>query len=322
MKFFNRVAPYLLIAILPSLAGCPYGNGRHDDISGVNIGIGVSAYPDLVPVPGYPVYYDPRANSNYFFYDGLYWVYQVDNWYVSSWYNGPWQLVDREDVPAFVLRVPVHYYRHPPVYFRSWRADAPPHWGEHWGRDWEARRGGWDRWDARSAPPAAPLPDYQRQYSGNRYPRAIEQQRSIQTENYRYQPHETVTQQHFQPPGRPSSSRTEPQGRPPVEQRPSAQQQYVPQKQPRQQPQTREPLPTQPVHQTQPVRQAQPGHQPPSTQPPQTGPQYRGRERKIAPQDPAAKSGPALKEQDRKNESAPLDKSREKPNDERGRGSQ
>ena len=47
-------------------------------------------------MPGYPVYYAPRINSNYFFYDGMYWVYQRDNWYASSWYNGPWGLVAPE----------------------------------------------------------------------------------------------------------------------------------------------------------------------------------------------------------------------------------
>ncbi|MDO9219620.1 MAG: hypothetical protein Q7T90_01225, partial [Thiobacillus sp.] len=57
-------------------------------VPGVNIGINLPAYPRLVRVPGYPVYYDPRVNLNYFFYDGLYWVFQGDNWYASSWYNG------------------------------------------------------------------------------------------------------------------------------------------------------------------------------------------------------------------------------------------
>ena len=49
----------------------------------VDIGIQVPVYPQLVQVPGYPVYYAPRASANYFFYDGAYWVYQGDSWYVS-----------------------------------------------------------------------------------------------------------------------------------------------------------------------------------------------------------------------------------------------
>jgi hypothetical protein len=86
----------------------------------------------------------------------------------------------------------------PPSYFHGWRADAPPHWGEHWGRDWEGRRSGWDRRDQRSAPPPAPLPSYQRKYSGDRYPREREQQNTIRSERYHYQPRESVTQKHYQ----------------------------------------------------------------------------------------------------------------------------
>ena len=82
---------------------------------GVSIGINLPTYPDLVRVPGYPVYYAPQIDSNYFFYDGMYWVYQSDNWYASSWYNGPWGLVAPEVVPVFILRIPVSYYRVPPV---------------------------------------------------------------------------------------------------------------------------------------------------------------------------------------------------------------
>jgi hypothetical protein len=164
----------------------------------VSISITVDTYPTLVQVPGYPVYYDPQLNSNYFFYDGLYWVYAGDTWYASTWYNGPWQMVGPESVPLFVLRVPVRYYRQPPVYFRGWQADAPPRWGEHWGQGWEAHRAGWDRWDRQAVPPPAPLPVYQRQYAGARYPRAPEQQQAIRAESYHYQPREAVTQQHYQ----------------------------------------------------------------------------------------------------------------------------
>jgi hypothetical protein len=80
----------------------------------VSIGINLPAYPQLVVVPGYPVYYAPRMQANYFFYDGMYWVFQGDNWYASSWYNGPWWFVEPYAVPVYVLRVPVRYYRQPP----------------------------------------------------------------------------------------------------------------------------------------------------------------------------------------------------------------
>ena len=163
----------------------------------VSIGINLPLFPELVPVPGYPVYYAPRVDANYFFYDGMYWVYQGDNWYASSWYNGPWWLVDPQVVPLFVLRIPVSYYRQPPSYFRGWRTNSPPRWGEHWGRGWEQRHSGWDRWQRGSVPAPAPLPVYQRQYSGDRYPR-VEQQQTLRSKHYRYQPRDKIVRQHFQ----------------------------------------------------------------------------------------------------------------------------
>ena len=180
-------------------------------VPGIQIGIDVPAYPELVRVPGYPVYYDPRASSNYFFYDGAYWVYQGDSWYTSAWYNGPWHPVAPAYVPAYVLRVPVRYYRAPPPYFRGWRADAPPRWGDHWGRDWADRRRGWDRWDRRAVPRPAPLPVYQRAYPAERYPGELERQHAIRNDQYRYRPREDVTRQHYEYRGAP---RAEPQRQP------------------------------------------------------------------------------------------------------------
>lgn len=165
----------------------------------VSIGINLPAYPQMQRVPGYPVYYAPQAPGNFFFYDGLYWVFEDDDWYFSSWYNGPWRLMEPVYVPVYLLRVPVRYYRRPPVYFTYWRAEAPPRWNERWGRDWEQRRAGWDRWDRSKAPAPAPLPDYQRNYPQGRYPQA-EQQDNIRTERYRYQPREPVVRQQFAQP--------------------------------------------------------------------------------------------------------------------------
>ena len=183
----------LLCSIAPAPAQVSVGIGTPY----VSVGINVPTYPELVPVPGYPVYYAPRLNANYFFYDGMYWLFDGENWYSSIWYNGPWELCAPEFVPLFVLRVPVAYYRRPPVYFNVWGRNAPPHWGEHWGASWESRRSGWDRWDRASIPAPAPLPVYQRQYSGSRYPR-VEQQQVLQTQNYRYQPRDTEVRQQYQ----------------------------------------------------------------------------------------------------------------------------
>ena len=127
----------------------------------------------------------------------MYWVYQNDNWYSSSWYNGPWAVVDPEIVPPFILQVPVRYYRRPPPYFHGWAAPAPPRWAEHWGPAWAEKRQGWDKVDRGHVPPAAPVPTYQRQYSGKRYP-TVQQQPALHTRNYKYQPREPVVRQHYE----------------------------------------------------------------------------------------------------------------------------
>jgi len=193
MRHLLVVLSILLAQSAPAVAQVGFGIA----VPGLSIGINLPVYPQLVAVPGYPVYYAPQVNSNYFFYDGAYWIYQRDNWYASAWYNGPWGLVAPDAVPLYVLRVPVRYYRRPPAYFYGWRSDAAPRWDEHWGHSWSQSHGGWDHWNRASAPSPAPLPVYQRQYTGSRYPRP-EQQSALQVQNYRYQPHETVVQQHYE----------------------------------------------------------------------------------------------------------------------------
>ncbi len=154
-------------------------------LPGVRIGVNIPAYPDMVPVPGYPVYYAPQLDQNLFFYDGTYWLFSDDQWYSSTWYNGPWYQVEPYSVPAFVLRIPVRFYRRPPVFFRGWARNAPPRWGQHWGPQWQRRRPGWNRWNRRALPPRAPLPRYQRNYPRGRYPPNAGQQRTLENRYYR-----------------------------------------------------------------------------------------------------------------------------------------
>src|SRR4051812_11137688 len=79
----------------------------------VHVGVDVPVFPRMTVVPGYPVYYAPDVRGNYFFYDGLFWVFNVDDgyWYSSSWYNGPWVVVEPEFVPQPILVVPYRYYK-------------------------------------------------------------------------------------------------------------------------------------------------------------------------------------------------------------------
>jgi hypothetical protein len=193
-------------------------------VPSAGIGLDIQQYPTLVPVPEYPAYYAPGLDSNLFFYDGQYWVYAQDNWYTSSWYNGPWDFVPPEAVPDFILRIPLLYYRRPPPYFSGWGRESPPHWGEHWGREWENRRRGWNHWDRRDVPGRAPPPSYQRNYSHEHYPRADEQ-RALRERNYRYEPREDMARHPFDRPQRGATDpnhANEPNRAPPVRQRPDA----------------------------------------------------------------------------------------------------
>jgi len=197
-KLRHGIVVLCMLMCLVTTASAQVNIGIGIGLPNVSIGINLPLFPDLVPLPGYPVYYAPQVEANYFFYDGMYWVYQDDNWYASNWYNGPWSYVEPVTVPLYILRIPVRYYRHPPAYFRGWRSDAPPRWGHHWGRDWEHQRKGWDKWKRSSSPARAPLPVYQRQYTGDRYPRQVEHQQELRREHYRYQPRDKAVQQHFQ----------------------------------------------------------------------------------------------------------------------------
>lgn len=191
----------LLLAQAPA-ARADVSVGIAIEVPGVSIGINLPTYPDLRPVPGYPVYYAPGAVGNYFYFDGLYWVFQGERWYSSAWYNGPWRYVMPLYVPAYVLRVPVAYYRQPPPHFRHWRADAPPRWDQHWGREWQQRRPGWNHWDRH----ASPLPTDQR-----RYPHERDRQPMIRAENHDDKPRVPVSRPAHQASDR---SPPHPQGRP------------------------------------------------------------------------------------------------------------
>lgn len=163
----------------------------------VSIGINVGSYPALQRIPGYPVYYVPGMRANYFFYDGLYWVYVPDGWYVSPWYDGPWDFVPVDNVPLFVLRVPVRYYGYPPVIFRQWLVDAPPRWDTVWGPDWASRHRQWQHWNRAATPPPAPLPRYQRSYTRANYPDEV-RRRELAQQHYSYKPHDAQARQQWQ----------------------------------------------------------------------------------------------------------------------------
>jgi hypothetical protein len=177
-----------------------------------DIDVDLPEYPEMVPVPDSPVYYAPNVDSNYFFYDGLYWDYYNDGWYSSAWYNGPWAFVDPIYVPTYVLWVPIRYYRRAPAYFRGWRNDRPPRWGERWGRDWQQRHNQVYA-GHRAGAARAPLPDYQRSYNRDNYPRGAQQQGQLHSNGYAYQPRENVVRQQYENRGYSQRQQAQPEPR-------------------------------------------------------------------------------------------------------------
>jgi hypothetical protein len=147
--------------------------------------ISISSYPSLILIPGYPVYYDPAQQLNYFFYGGRYWVFHEDGWYYSSWYNGPWIPMEADLVPVFIWRIPLRYYHHRPAYFQGRNANEAPPWDQHWGAGWSRKHPDWQLWNRQSVPAASPLPDYQKQYGGNRYPHSLKQQSTLEHQQAR-----------------------------------------------------------------------------------------------------------------------------------------
>ncbi len=267
----------LLFSVTNAKAQIHIGIGLPD----VSIGINLPVYPELVQVPNYPVYYAPQMDTNYFFYDGMYWVYHNDTWYASSWYNGPWGAVDPYYVPLYILRVPVRYYRQPPAYFHGWTSSRPPRWGQHWGHGWEQRRSGWNHWNRNAVPAPAPLPVYQRHYSGDRYPQ-VEQQHRLRNQQYHYQPRNKVVRQHLEqaaPPKKaPGQTERHPVAQPP-QTRPAI-------------PQHQQPPRVTAPHQQQPAPHAVP---PPQVRPVVPDRQQPSPQRIEQPQQPA----PAVREQQR-----------------------
>jgi hypothetical protein len=188
MKTFARALACLIFAawLLPAAAQA------YSDID-----VDLPSFPEMQPVPNSPVYWAPAVDSNYFFYDGLFWDFHHDLWHWSTWYNGPWVVADPIYVPTYVLWVPARYYRRPPHYFHGGKPDRPPRWGEHWGADWQARHNQVFQ-GPRTQVARAPLPTYQAQYQRGNYPRAPQQQVAIHSQHYTYQPHEAVVRQHYQ----------------------------------------------------------------------------------------------------------------------------
>lgn len=97
-------------------------------LAGASISINIQVRPQLVLLPGVPVYYAPELPYNFFFYAGRYYVFIDGVWYVGPTYRGPWVFLPLVGVPQPILLVPVEYYRVP---IPGWHRGGPPPWARH-----------------------------------------------------------------------------------------------------------------------------------------------------------------------------------------------
>jgi hypothetical protein len=139
----TRLAILAGIATVAALAGAPPG-ARADVNVGVTIGVPPAVVvapvpppvivtpPQLVIVPGSPVYYAPAIELNYFVYGGRHWAFHGGHWFVTSGPGLPWARVTVERVPRPVLGVPFAYYKVPPGHAK--KAAGPPGTGHRKGK--------------------------------------------------------------------------------------------------------------------------------------------------------------------------------------------
>jgi hypothetical protein len=135
---------HLVIALLIALVAAVVPSVTEAQVQvHVDIGFHLPAPPKLIVVPQVPtVRYVPVATTpgNLFYYDGQYWAFAYQGWYVSGGYNGPWVYVAPQFVPRPVLLVPVQYYHVPPGHWKQWERARAPHWRDDWGPDWADKR--------------------------------------------------------------------------------------------------------------------------------------------------------------------------------------
>ncbi len=115
----------------------------------VNIGVPVApvvvpASPEVVLIPGTPVYYVPEVSFDLFFTDGYWWTARDGRWLRARDCRGPWRSVGPRYVPRAITRVPrdyrTVYVDEERIPYGQWKK----HWREHEHREREGhRRGGW-----------------------------------------------------------------------------------------------------------------------------------------------------------------------------------
>ena len=74
----------------------------------VNVNISIGQPREMVMMPT-GIYFVQDSNVDVFFYNGYWWYPRGGSWYRAGQYNGPWVVVQRNYVPAYLFRVPKNY---------------------------------------------------------------------------------------------------------------------------------------------------------------------------------------------------------------------
>ena len=96
----------MLLAV--GATGLPITGAVAGDVNvGINIGVPpppppivFAALPQLVVIPGSPVYYAPGASVNFFFHSGRYYTFHDGAWFFATKHHGPWAFIKPAHVPA------------------------------------------------------------------------------------------------------------------------------------------------------------------------------------------------------------------------------
>ncbi|MFA6431326.1 MAG: hypothetical protein WCV91_02950 [Candidatus Margulisiibacteriota bacterium] len=128
-RFYGFLGYVFVFAVLAvGLAG-----SAQAEIS-VNINIGpppivVAAPVEVVMMPT-GIYFVPGISFDVFFYNGYWWSPRGDRWYRSGQYNGPWGVIQRNYVPAYLFKVPKNYrevYKNiHPMNYGQWKKHYQP----------------------------------------------------------------------------------------------------------------------------------------------------------------------------------------------------
>ena len=132
----HRTRSLLIAAVILTVAAVA-GVAAAGDVT-INVGWPpplIVEKPHVVLVPETRVYRAPSLEFNVFLFDGKYYSFHNDRWFMSVKVGAPWTPLVVERVPVAVRDVPAKYYRVPPGIAKKMdRDDDSPGQGKGHGR--------------------------------------------------------------------------------------------------------------------------------------------------------------------------------------------